>query len=170
VWRICRPAAKSRPNSRALCLTGAVGLTATRDRTPEAIPRELGFVTNVGSSSGTNAAPRRPPSVAHRHHVDDTLDRPKLRAVSFTAASCDNCFLQAGQVALGDGLPRAPTEPGVDNPVSPAGILPRKQQDLPSSWGTSIIRLHLILPSQALLGPIDVTAVAKGGSENNFRI
>lgn len=37
----------------------------------------------------------------------------------------------------------APPRPGVDNPGSPAGILPRRQQDLPSSWGTSLIRLHM---------------------------
>ena len=48
----------------------------------------------------------------------------------------------------------APPGPGVGNPVSPAGILPRKRQDLPSSWGTSIIRLHMFLPTPAgLLAP-----------------
>ena len=36
-----------------------------------------------------------------------------------------------------------PPRPGVGNPASPSGMLPRKQQDLPSSWGTSIIRLHM---------------------------
>ena len=47
-----------------------------------------------------------------------------------------------------------PPRPGVDNPVSPAGILPRKQQDLPSSWGTSFIRLPCSKPTPAgLLAP-----------------
>lgn len=34
----------------------------------------------------------------------------------------------------------APPRPGVDDPVSPAGISLRKRQDLPSSWGTPIVR------------------------------
>ena len=39
--------------------------------------------------------------------------------------------------------PSAPSRPGVVHPVAPAGMLPRRRQDLPSSWGTSIIRLHM---------------------------
>jgi hypothetical protein len=35
----------------------------------------------------------------------------------------------------------APPGPGVGNPVSPAGISLRRRQDLPSSWGTPIVRL-----------------------------
>ena len=47
-----------------------------------------------------------------------------------------------------------PPRPGVGNPVSPAGMLPRKQQDLPSSWGTSVIRLPCSKPTPAgLLAP-----------------
>ncbi len=49
-------------------------------------------------------------------------------------------------VALVAFAPRrtsAPSRPGVGNPVSPAGNLPRKRQDLPSSWGTPIVRLHM---------------------------
>ena len=37
----------------------------------------------------------------------------------------------------------APPRPGVGHPVAPAGKLPRKRQDLPSSWGTPIVRLHM---------------------------
>ena len=37
----------------------------------------------------------------------------------------------------------APPRPGVGDPVSPAGISLRKRQDLPSSWGTPIVRLHM---------------------------
>lgn len=36
-----------------------------------------------------------------------------------------------------------PSRPGVGNPVSPAGILPRKRQDLASSWGISIVRSRM---------------------------
>ena len=46
-------------------------------------------------------------------------------------------------VVFAPGRTSAPPRPGVGNPVSPAGILPRRQQDLPSSWGTSMIRLHM---------------------------
>ena len=47
-----------------------------------------------------------------------------------------------------------PPRPGVGNPVSPAGMLPRKQQDLPSSWGTSMVRLPCSKPTPAgLLAP-----------------
>ncbi len=60
-------------------------------------------------------------------------------------------------VALVAFAPRrtsAPPRPGVGHPVSPAGILPRKRQDLPSSWGTPIVRLHMFLPTPAgLLAP-----------------
>ncbi len=37
----------------------------------------------------------------------------------------------------------APPRPGVGNPVTPTGNLPRRRQDLPSSWGTPIVRLHM---------------------------
>ena len=46
-------------------------------------------------------------------------------------------------VEFAPGRTSEPPGPGVDNPVSPSGMLPRKQQDLPSSWGTSVIRLHM---------------------------
>jgi len=44
-------------------------------------------------------------------------------------------------VALVRFAPRrtsAPPRPGVGDPVAPAGNLPRRRQDLPSSWGTPI--------------------------------
>ena len=37
----------------------------------------------------------------------------------------------------------APPRPGVGDPVSPAGTSLRKRQDLPSSWRTPIVRLHM---------------------------
>ena len=37
----------------------------------------------------------------------------------------------------------APPTPGVGDPVSPAGFSLRKRQDLPSSWRTPIVRLHM---------------------------
>jgi hypothetical protein len=48
----------------------------------------------------------------------------------------------------------APPRPGVGHPVSPAGTLPRRRQDLPRSWGISIVRLHVFSPTPAgLLTP-----------------
>jgi len=41
-----------------------------------------------GSSLGTNAVLRRPPSVAQRHQIDYTFHCLELPAVNFTAASC----------------------------------------------------------------------------------
>ena len=55
-----------------------------------------------------------------------------------------------------------PPRPGVGNPVSPAGMLPRKQQDLPSSWGTSIIRLPCSKPTPAGLLAPDHTVQQRG--------
>ena len=37
----------------------------------------------------------------------------------------------------------APPRPGVRNPVAPAGIVPRRREDLPSSWGISLVRLRM---------------------------
>mgnify|MGYP001544756696 CR=1 FL=1 len=71
-------------------------------------------------------------------------------------------------VALVEFAPRrtsAPPRPGVDNPVSPSGMLPRKQQDLPSSWGTSVIRLHMFQTDAgrtACTRPLQRSSVALG--------
>ena len=54
-----------------------------------------------------------------------------------------------------------PPRPGVGHPVSPAGIASRRQQDLPSSWGTSMIRLPCSKPTPAgLLAPDHYSAAA----------
>ena len=54
-----------------------------------------------------------------------------------------------------------PPRPGVVDPVSPAGISLRRQQDLPSSWGTSMVRLPCSKPTPAgLLAPDQSSAAA----------
>jgi len=54
-----------------------------------------------------------------------------------------------------------PPRPGVVDPVSPLGISLRRQQDLPSSWGTSMVRLPCSKPMPAgLLAPDQSTAAA----------
>ena len=51
--------------------------------------------------------------------------------------------------------------PGVGHPVPPAGKASWKRQDLPSSWGISIVRLHVFLPTPAgLLAPDHYGAAA----------
>jgi hypothetical protein len=60
-----------------------------------------------------------------------------------------------------------PPRPGVGNPVSPAGMLPRERQDLPSSWGTSNFRLHMFQPDSgrtAHTRPLRCSSVAPGTS------
>jgi hypothetical protein len=81
-----------------------------------------------------------------RRYYQDAMTscRPSRRA-SFPS-------LGGTSVALGEFAPRrpsAPPRPGVGRPVSPAGILPRRRQDLPSSWGISIVRLHVFSPTPA---------------------
>ena len=71
----------------------------------------------------------------------------------------------------------APPRPGVGHPVSPAGNLPRRRQDLPSSWGISIVRLHMFSTDAgrtACTRPLRCSSVAlgmcksKGSHERSF--
>ncbi len=57
-----------------------------------------------------------------------------------------------------------PPRPGVGNPVAPAGNLPRRRQDLPSSWGTPIVRLLMFFDSgrTACTRPLRSSSVALG--------
>ena len=57
-----------------------------RSVTPYARSRNF-QLAHDGSSLGTNAALRRPPSVAQRHQFDYTFGCPELPSVNFTAAS-----------------------------------------------------------------------------------
>jgi hypothetical protein len=57
--------------------------------------------------------------------------------------------------------PSAPSRPGVGHPVSPSGNFQGNELDLPSSWGISIVRLHVFLPTPAgLLAPDHYDAAA----------
>ena len=94
----------------------------------------------------------------HRRYYQDALTsrRPSHRA-SLPS-------LGGTSVALVLFAPRrtsAPPRPGVGHPVAPAGMLPRKRQDLASSWGTPIVRLHMFSPTPAgLLAPDHCGAAA----------
>ena len=50
-------------------------------------------------------------------------------------------YLQRSLVLFAPRRTSAPPKPGVGHPVAPAGITQRKRQDIPSSWGTPIVRL-----------------------------
>ena len=93
----------------------------------------------------------------HRYYQDAMTSCRPSRRTSFPS-------LGGTSVALAWFAPRrtsAPPRPGVGNPVSPAGILPRKRQDLPSSWGTPIVRLHMFQSTPAgLLAPDHYGAAA----------
>ncbi len=75
----------------------------------------------------------------HRYYQDAMTSCCPSRRTSFPSLGDTSVSL----VVFAPWRTSAPPRPGVGNPVSPAGMLPRKQQDLPSSWGTSIVRLHM---------------------------
>src|SRR5687768_9136855 len=71
-----------------------------------------------------------------------TIKALRLPAADPAALRC--LRLAAPQRPLVVFAPRrtsAPPRPGVGHPVSPAGNALRRRQDLPSSWGTPIVRL-----------------------------
>jgi len=73
-------------------------------------------------------------------------------------------------VALVGFAPRrtsAPPRPGVGHPVTPAGMLPRRRQDLSSSWGISIVRLHMFRDAGriAYTKPLQCSSMALGISK-----
>ena len=86
--------------------------------------------------------PQGPPGrvpLLQRYYQSATTSYRPSRRTSFPS-------LGGTSVALVVFAPRrtsAPPRPGVGNPVSPSGKLPRRRQDLPSSWGTPIVRLHM---------------------------
>ena len=53
-------------------------------------------------------------------------------------------YLSRSLVLFASRQTSAPLGPGVGHPVTPAGISPRKRQDLPSSWRTPSVRSHMI--------------------------
>jgi hypothetical protein len=58
-----------------------------------------------------------------------------------------------------------PPGPGVGHPVSPSGYSLRKRQDLPSSWRTPIVRLHMLQSDSGRTAdtrPLRCSSVAPG--------
>jgi hypothetical protein len=64
----------------------------------------------------------------------------------------------------------APSRPGVGHPVTPAGMSRRRRQDLPSSWGTPIVRLPCSVDAGRTAGtrPVKCRSVAPGSKKNGF--
>jgi hypothetical protein len=83
--------------------------------------------------------PAGPVPRLHRYYEGATTScRPSRRT---PLPSCGGTSVAL--VAFAPRRTSAPPRPGVGNPVSPAGMLPRRRKDLPSSWGISIVRLHM---------------------------
>lgn len=107
----------------------------------------LSLLADASLSSTGSSRASSPPSTVLSKRCD--FLRP-FRRTSFPSLGDTSVSL----VRFAPERTSGPPGPGVDNPVSPAGILPRRQQDLPSSWGTSIIRLPCSKPTPAgLIAP-----------------
>ena len=75
---------------------------------------------------------------------DGTIKALRLPAAHPAALRCLRLAVpQRPLVLFAPRRTSAPPRPGVGDPVSPAGTSLRKRQDLPSSWGTPIVRLHM---------------------------
>jgi len=86
----------------------------------------------------------------HRYYQDALTSRRPSRRASFPSLGGTSVAL----VAFAPRRTSAPPRPGVGDPVTPAGMLPRRRQDLASSWGTPIVRLPMFSPTPAgLLSP-----------------
>ena len=99
----------------------------------------------------------------HRYYQNAMTSCRPSRRTSFPS-------LGGTSAALALFAPRrtsAPSRPGVGHPVSPAGNLPRKRQDLPSSWGISIVRLHMFRDAgrTTCTRPLRCSSVALGISK-----
>ena len=99
-----------------------------------------------------------------RYYQDAMTSCRPSRRTSFPSLGCTSVAL----VVFAPRRTSAPPRPGVGNPVAPAGMLPRKRQDLPSSWGTSIVRLHMFHSDAgrtARTRPLQCSSVALGASK-----
>ena len=114
------------------------------------LPNRLGItsMTRWASRSSQNPITKSSARLASLHWLQRGEVRQLRRYYQDAMTSCcpsrRTSFPSLGDtsVALVKFAPwqtSEPPGPGVGNPVSPSGMLPRKQQDLPSSWGTSII-------------------------------
>jgi hypothetical protein len=108
---------------------------------------------------------------------DGTIKALRLPAVRPAALRC--LRLAVPQAPLVVSLPFAPASehegPGVGFPVAPAGIVLRRRQDLPSSWGTPIVRLRMFFDPGRTACARPVAAQQRGprsandeGSHDNY--
>jgi hypothetical protein len=151
------PRAPTDPDVRALAHPVPRPTGSPSARVPEAIQSSCGdMLTNLDVFDmfpSIESADRR---FASLHRVlrgefpcfDGTIKALRLPAAHPTALR----FLRLAVprlyslCSLLDGRVRPP-RPGVVHPVAPAGNLPRRRQDLPSSWRTPMIRLRMFFDS-----------------------
>lgn len=106
------------------------------------------------SSAGSSRASSPASTVLSERYDFLPSVSPRFVSFSWRYPGCTRAFAP--------GRTSAPPGPGVGHPVSPAGILPRREQDLPSSWGISMVRLPCSKPTPAgLLAPDHCGAAAR---------
>ena len=89
------------------------------------------------SSTGSSGASSPASSVLSKHYDFLPLIPPHFVAFVWR-------YLNVSLVVFAPRRTSEPPKPGVGHPVSPSGISLRKRQDLPSSWRTPIVRLHML--------------------------
>jgi len=103
--------------------------------------------------------PRRVPLLPRYYQSATTSCRPSRRTSlpSFGGTSVP-------LVVFAPRRTSAPPKPGVSHPVAPAGMLPRRRQDLPSSWGTpmSVRTCSVDAGRTARTRPLRCSSVAPG--------
>ena len=96
---------------------------------------------------------------------DGTIKALRLPAAHPAALRCLRLAVpQRSLVLFAPRRTSAPPRPGVGHPVAPAGISLRKRQDLPSSWGTPIVRLPCSVDAGRTAGtrPLRCRSMAPG--------
>ena len=89
------------------------------------------------SSTGSSGASSPASSVLSKRYYFLPLIPPHFVAFVWR-------YLNVSLVVFAPRRTSEPPKPGVGHPVSPSGISLRKRQDLPSSWRTPIVRLHML--------------------------
>jgi hypothetical protein len=96
---------------------------------------------------------------------DGTTKALRLPAAHPAALRCLRLAVpQRSLVLFAPRRTSAPQGPGVGHPVAPAGMSPRRRQDIPSSWGTPIVRLPCSVDAgrTAVTRPVRCSSVAPG--------
>ena len=147
------PRAPTDPYVRALAHTVPQRTDSPSAMGPEAIQSSCGnmrsnldvfdMVRSIGSA-GRRLASLRWVLRGEFPSFRGTIKALRLPAAHPAALRCLRLAVpQRALVLFAPQRTSAPPRPGVGDPVAPAGIALRKRQDLPSSWRTPIVRLHM---------------------------